>query len=177
MVAAILNLKKCTRGIFGASSEFVWGDVQVSFLKKSAFCNFIPGSCVFFTNALALEAVDWCICFTRKIQHGGDWQRSRPQDPKNVHAFLMTARPLSWACGHGTEMSLILKNYFRPDYSPIYLDMRVQRNVPRFCMQSICGWNRFQPVAREKWCLAGKQFLQMRFLVWCLCWRSFTRGS
>ena len=44
MVAAILNLKKCTRGIFGASSEFVWGDVNVSFLKKSAFCNFIPGS-------------------------------------------------------------------------------------------------------------------------------------
>ena len=49
-----LELKKCTRGIFWASSEFVWGDVQVSFLKKSAFCNFIPGSCVFFTNALAL---------------------------------------------------------------------------------------------------------------------------
>ena len=44
MVAAILNLKKCTRGVFGASSEFVWGDVHVSFLKKSAFCNFIPGS-------------------------------------------------------------------------------------------------------------------------------------
>ena len=55
MVAAILNLKKCTRGIFGASSEFVWGDVHVSFLKKSAFCNFIPGSCVFYTNALALN--------------------------------------------------------------------------------------------------------------------------
>ena len=55
MVATILNLKKCTRGIFGASSEFVWGDVQVSFLKKSAFCNCIPGSCVFFTNALALK--------------------------------------------------------------------------------------------------------------------------
>ena len=33
-----------TRGIFGASSEFVWGDVHVSLLKKSAFCNFIPGS-------------------------------------------------------------------------------------------------------------------------------------
>ena len=44
MVAAILNLKKCTREIFGASSEFVWGEVHVSFLKKSAFCNFIPGS-------------------------------------------------------------------------------------------------------------------------------------
>ena len=39
-----LELKKCTRGIFGASSEFVRGDVHVSFLKKSAFWNFIPGS-------------------------------------------------------------------------------------------------------------------------------------
>ena len=38
------ELKKCTREIFGASSEFVWGDIHVSFLKKSAFCNFIPGS-------------------------------------------------------------------------------------------------------------------------------------
>ena len=49
-----LELKKMHNEIFGASSEFVWGDVQVSFLKKSAFCNFIPDSCVFFTNALAL---------------------------------------------------------------------------------------------------------------------------
>ena len=32
-----LELKKCTRGIFGASSEFVWGDVHVSFLKKSGY--------------------------------------------------------------------------------------------------------------------------------------------
>ena len=39
-----LELKKCTRGIIGAFSEFVWGDFHVSFLKKSAFCNFIPGS-------------------------------------------------------------------------------------------------------------------------------------
>ena len=39
-----LELKKMHKGDFGASSEFVWGDVHVSFLKKSAFCNFIPGS-------------------------------------------------------------------------------------------------------------------------------------
>ena len=58
------------------------------------------------------EAVDRCICFTRKIQHGGDWDRSRPQGPKNVHNFSLTVRPLSWACGHGTEMLLILKNLF-----------------------------------------------------------------
>ena len=41
------------------------------------------------------EAVDGCICYTRKKQHGGDWERSRPQGPKNVHNFLMTVRPLS----------------------------------------------------------------------------------
>ena len=38
----------------------------------------------------------------RKIQHGGHWERNRPQGPKNVHNFLMT-------CGHGTEMLLIQK--------------------------------------------------------------------
>ena len=37
------------------------------------------------------------------------WLRSRPQGPKNIHTFLMTVRPLSWACGHGTKMLLILK--------------------------------------------------------------------
>ena len=61
--------------------------------------------------------MDWCISFTRKIQHGSDWERSRTQGPKNVHNFLVTVRPVSWACGHGTEMLLILKKYFRPDYS------------------------------------------------------------
>ena len=53
MVAAILNLKKCTRGIFGTSSEFVWGDVHVSFLKKSAFFNFIPGSTLMLLHYIA----------------------------------------------------------------------------------------------------------------------------
>ena len=58
------------------------------------------------------DIVDWCICFTRKIQHGGDWERSRPQGLKNVQNFLLNVRPLSWACGHGTEMLLILKELF-----------------------------------------------------------------
>ena len=38
------------------------------------------------------------------------------------------------------------KNYFRPDYPTTFLDMTVQRNVPRFCTGSICGWNLFQPL-------------------------------
>ena len=58
------------------------------------------------------EAADECICFTRKIQYGGDCERFRPQGPKNVHNFLLTVRPLSWACGHRTEMLLILKKLF-----------------------------------------------------------------
>ena len=41
-----------------------------------------------------------------------NWERSRPQGPKNVHDFLMTVRPLSWACGNGTEMLPILKKLF-----------------------------------------------------------------
>ena len=54
------------------------------------------------------EAANGCICFTRKIQHGGDWEVI----PKNVHNFLMPVRPLSLACGHGIEMLLIIKNLF-----------------------------------------------------------------
>ena len=42
MVATILNCKK-QQGEFLYYSAFVWGDVQVSLLKKSSFCNFIPG--------------------------------------------------------------------------------------------------------------------------------------
>ena len=45
-----------------------------------------------FSRVVLSEAVDWFICFTRKKQHGGDWERSRPQGPKNVYNFLMTVR-------------------------------------------------------------------------------------
>ena len=38
------------------------------------------------------EAVDWCIRFTLTIQHGGDWERSRPQGPKKVHNFWRGTR-------------------------------------------------------------------------------------
>ena len=40
------------------------------------------------------------------------WRWLWPQGPKNAHNFLMTVRPLSWACRHGTEMLLILKKLF-----------------------------------------------------------------
>ena len=66
------------------------------------------------------EAVDWCIWFTRKIQHGDYWEQSRPQGPKNVQNCLMTVRPVSWACGHGTEMLLVLKNTFFDLITPQY---------------------------------------------------------
>ena len=61
------------------------------------------------------DVVDWCIYFTSKIQHGGDWERSRPQGPKIFHNFLMTVRPLSWAWGHGTEMLLIFATWLFTD--------------------------------------------------------------
>ena len=54
--------------------------------------------------------MDWCICFTQKIQHGSDWERSRPKGPKNVHTFLMTVRPLN----SNVPGSKIIN--FRPDY-------------------------------------------------------------
>ena len=76
-------------------------------LKKHTLCQswkLIKGS-----RVILSEAVDGCICFTQKLQHGGDWERSRPPGPKNVDNFLMTVRPQSWAYGHGTEMLLIVK--------------------------------------------------------------------
>ena len=53
-------------------------------------------------------------------KHGCDWEWSRPHGPKNLHSLLMNVRPLSWACGHVSEMLLILRKYFWPDYAPIF---------------------------------------------------------
>ena len=79
-------------------------------------------------------AVDCCIRFTRKnnvFQHGGDWERSRPQGLKNGHNFLMTVRKMSWNNNDSKKT--------------IFLDM----TGPRFCMGSICGWNLFQSLGLE----------------------------
>ena len=41
------------------------------------------------------------------------WLRAIPTSrSENFHNFLMSVRPLSWACGHGNEMLLILKKIF-----------------------------------------------------------------
>ena len=99
---------------------------------------------VYLIRVVLSEAVDWCICFIRKIQHGGDWERSPPQGPKNVHNFLMTVQPLSRASGHGTEILQILKKHiFDRIIQGHVKDMTLQRNVPRLCTGSICGWNCF----------------------------------
>ena len=47
-----LELEKMHKGGFGASSEFVWGDVHVSFLKKISFLQFYSR---FNPNALVLK--------------------------------------------------------------------------------------------------------------------------
>ena len=60
----------------------------------------------------------WMNVFAREIQHGGDWERFRPQGPKNFHNFLMTVRLLSWQ----------------------------SKEITQFCTRSICGWNLFQPL-------------------------------
>ena len=43
------------------------------------------------------------------FQHGADWERSRPQGPKNVHNLLMAVRKMNSAYGYVTEMLVILK--------------------------------------------------------------------
>ena len=64
----------------------------------------------------AAETPTFWYCWDRqlpfkKIQHGGDWEWSRTQGPKNFHNILLTVRPLSWAYGHW-KMLLILKKLF-----------------------------------------------------------------
>ena len=103
---------------------------------------------IIYSHVVFSEAVDWCICFTWKIQHGGDWERSRPLGPENFHNFLMTVRPLCWACGHGTEMLLLLKKNLTWLFCNIS-EMTAQRNVPRICTRSISGWKLFQPLGLD----------------------------
>ena len=53
-----------------------------------------------------------------------------------------------WAERAGMELKCywLKKIYFRPDYSLIYSDMTAQRNIPRFCTRTICGWSLFHPL-------------------------------
>ena len=63
-----------------------------------------------------------------------------PQARKNAHNFLITVRKISSACGLVAEILLILKiTIFDLIIQGQVLDMTVQRNVPRFCIESICG--------------------------------------
>ena len=97
--------------------------------------------------------MDWCTCFTLKIQHGCDWERSRPQGPKNVYNFLMTVRPLSWACGHGTEMLLMLEKSI--------FDLIIQRYFPIWQSKEMShDFVRCQSVA-ETCCGANPSFVSM----------------
>ena len=53
-----------------------------------------------------------------------------------------------------------------PDYSPIFSDMTVQRNVARFCTPSISGWNLFQPL--ELYTVVCKQ-TEITLLLYFVC--------
>ena len=68
------------------------------------------------------QAVDWCICFTRKNQQGGDWERTRPQGPINVHNFLVTACATSELSMPAWNWNVAdsKKTYFRPDHGPYF---------------------------------------------------------
>ena len=73
---------------------------------------------VFIQTAPGYDAVSrglWIAVFvlpgkSNVFQHGGGWERSRPQGPKNAQNFLMTMRHMSWACDLIAEMVLIFIN-------------------------------------------------------------------
>ena len=57
---------------------------------------------------------------------------SNPRVRKIVLIFLMTVRPLSWACGNGTEMLLILKKKkFSPRYIQIWQSKEMSHDFVR----------------------------------------------
>ena len=97
-------------------------------------------------------------CFTRKNQHGGDRERSLPQGP-----FFNDCATVSWECRYFPEMILILKKCnFNLIIRGQVLDMTVQRNVPRFCTGSICGWNLFQE-------LGLRTSVKENIIIWTQC--------
>ena len=77
------------------------------------------------------------------FHHDSDGERSRSQGPKNVHSVLTTVWAVSWACWHVTWW---LKCYWCFTSLFVASLRSVQRNIPRFCTRSICGWNLFQPL-------------------------------
>ena len=71
--------------------------VLFSVLKKYVFV-FYSGSVGYYRRVVLSEAVDGCICFTRKFNVAvteSDLNCKPGQGPKNDHNFLMTVRPLS----------------------------------------------------------------------------------
>ena len=81
------------------------------------------------------------ICFTPKNQRFFNITVTESDlDPKVHTTISMTVRKMRWN----------VTDYKKPIFDLIIrgeiLNMTVQRNVQRFCMESICGWSRFQPL-------------------------------
>ena len=60
------------------------------------------------------QAVDWCICFTWKIQQGGDWERTPPQLFSDCATSELSMPAWNWNVADSK------KNYFRPDHGPYF---------------------------------------------------------
>ena len=68
--------------------------------------------------------MDRCICFTQKIQHGGEWEQSWPQGPKNVHNFLVTVAVCAIS-----ELSMRVWNWNITDFKKTILDLIIQQYI------------------------------------------------
>ena len=118
-----MHVQSYTKVIYGALSE---SEMIVRFLPFGH--HVYSTECYNMNNVdcrvVLSEAMDGCICFTRKIQHGGDWERSRPQGPKNVHNFLMTLmtselRMRAWDW-NVTDSKKTIFDLITPRYFPIW---------------------------------------------------------
>ena len=94
------------------------------------------------------EAVDWCICYTRKIQHGGDWERSRPQGPKNMYITFNDCATSNLSMRAWTEMLLILKKRFSTWLFPDIF----RYDSPKKCSTNLYAVNLWlKPVSATHW--------------------------
>ena len=85
---------RCTVHLHGGETERFLGEIIIVWESARSWRGVSSPS-----RVVLSEAVDWCICYIRKILHGGDSERSQPQGPKNVHNFAtseLSMRAWNW---------------------------------------------------------------------------------
>ena len=110
-----------------------------SFILLFIYCVVSHSPQLQLANHVLFEVVVLLYSFYQKkisvFQHGGDWERSRTQGPKNVKNFLTIVRKMSWACDLVANMSLIKTK------STWLCEARLRYDRPNKCPTILYGVN------------------------------------